>query len=94
MAESVNSRWITWGLDKPSNSDGEHDDLIVKVWDPLPMQQEKNRAHTISTVSAEECELDESEVAFATTNFYHITSSASMPGAIAARVHPLIPGMC
>eukprot|EP00804_Cyclotella_cryptica_P005852 CCRYP_000144-RC/>CCRYP_000144-RC protein AED:0.03 eAED:0.03 QI:422/1/1/1/0.83/0.71/7/1324/1175 len=89
--ESVNSRWITWGLDKPANSDEKYHDLVVKIWDSLPSQQENIRAHTISTVSADEDELDENEAASSTTNSYHLTASTSMHGAIAARVHPSIP---
>lgn len=89
-AETTNSRWITWGLDKPISNLEASDDLIVKVWDSLP--QEHGRTPTMSTVSDDGDDMDESESGWATSNSYHTTCRISMPGAVAARTHPSIPG--
>ena len=95
-SESVHSRWMTWGLDAPATNELVQDDLVVKIWDSSPKTQQ-SRAPTVSTVSVdEEEERDESEAEGDTTlDSFHLASkwSASMSGAAAACIHPLIPGM-
>lgn len=90
---NATSRWMTWGLDLPVHGIEAVDELAVKVWDPLPKQTQQSRAATMSTVSADEDDLDKSEERRWLDSF-HVTSHMSMQGAVAARVHPLAPGAC
>ena len=91
-SETGSSRWVTWGVDAPMNSSETSDDLVVKVWESLPKPPQQSRAATVSTVSADEEDLDESEAESMKMDSFHMTCCTSMQGAAAARVHPLIPG--
>jgi hypothetical protein len=93
-AESANSRWVTWGIDAPANGFETNDDLVVKVWESLTNPLQQSRTATMSTVSADDDELDESESERIATDSFEMTSCTYMQGAAAARVHPLVPGAC
>jgi len=86
--KSETSRWITWGLDLSDN-----DNLIVKMWDSDTTQPHHNRAHTVSTVSTDEDDVDINQAGRTVIGSFHMTASTSIHGAAAVRVHPLIPGI-